>query len=321
MLTPVGVIAIRKLYQDPTKKMSPLYVLTFLGKKCPDKIKAGYSSIQVDTFYPSPLQCKKCYIFGHHTHFCSGAKTCRNCGKKGHLHSECTALEQKCRNCKNAHDATSKLCDIYKKELEICKVKATRGISFEAARKIVSGDENENGRKDLYPAHTRTVIENSFDEDFPEIINTQARRNKQQQETNTARNKRSTTKNLQNRNILSPSSQEQISHGLNESDEETEQLEKNCSLYSQALNKDKCEHNSTPQYHRLNNMRSQNCTNDSNLQNIAVKFIPLLIKLFFNTSVTSRIECFLEIGSLLKSEKIVHEILENLGLSSFPSTQ
>ena len=40
MLKPSNVVGMRKLYQDPNRSHSPLYVLTFLSKHCPDRIQA-----------------------------------------------------------------------------------------------------------------------------------------------------------------------------------------------------------------------------------------------------------------------------------------
>ena len=65
LLKPNNVIGIRKLYNDPKRINSPLYVLIFLSQDCPDKIRTGYSSYSVDPYYPGPIRCFKCCRWDH----------------------------------------------------------------------------------------------------------------------------------------------------------------------------------------------------------------------------------------------------------------
>ena len=60
MLKYQSIVGIHKMFQDPKRAESSLYMLTFLGMTCPDKVKVGYTSTQVDKYYPSPLRCGKC---------------------------------------------------------------------------------------------------------------------------------------------------------------------------------------------------------------------------------------------------------------------
>ena len=59
MLKPHGVVGIRKMFHDPKRAESSLYVLTFLGHSCPYKIKVGYTSAYGDNYYHSPLRYGK----------------------------------------------------------------------------------------------------------------------------------------------------------------------------------------------------------------------------------------------------------------------
>ena len=111
----LGVVGIRKMFQDPKRAESSLYILTFLGKTCPDKIKVGYTSAQ-DKYYPSPLRCGKCCRWGHSTLNCHSGSLCSNCGNKRHNRNECQAELPNCVNCKGTHDATSKNCPRYLSE-------------------------------------------------------------------------------------------------------------------------------------------------------------------------------------------------------------
>ena len=60
MLKPCNVVGVRKLYQDPSRSHTPLYVLTFLSRDCPDKIKTGNIRLKVDPCYQRPMRCSKC---------------------------------------------------------------------------------------------------------------------------------------------------------------------------------------------------------------------------------------------------------------------
>ena len=134
MLKPQGVVGIRKMFHDPKRVESSLYVLTFLGQTCPNKIRVGYTSAYVDKYYPSPLRCGKCCRWGHSSQICHSGSVCSNCGGKGHIRNECKAALPRCINCRGAHDATSKECLKYINEKEICRVKVDEDISFREAR-------------------------------------------------------------------------------------------------------------------------------------------------------------------------------------------
>ena len=85
MLKSQGVVGICKMFQDSKRAKSSLYILTFRGRTCPDKIKVGYTSAQVDKYYTSPqFRCGKCCRWGHSTQNCHSGSLCSNCGSKGH---------------------------------------------------------------------------------------------------------------------------------------------------------------------------------------------------------------------------------------------
>ena len=54
----------------------------------------------------------------------------------------------------------------------------------------------------------------------------------------------------------------------------------------------------------------------SDLYQLIIKALPILIKLFLSNETTTRIECFLALGSLLQVEKTVSDTLISLGISS-----
>ena len=93
-----NVVAIRKYFADPRKVDYPLYVLTFLGE-APELLTFGYVKYNLDKYYSSPLQCKKCYFFGHSTTKCRNSAICKICSSKEHTEDQCVTLFPKCNNC------------------------------------------------------------------------------------------------------------------------------------------------------------------------------------------------------------------------------
>lgn len=49
--------------------------------------------------YVDSIQCKRCWRFGHLSHGCRFAATCRICGKGSHLDAACDATKDTCANC------------------------------------------------------------------------------------------------------------------------------------------------------------------------------------------------------------------------------
>jgi hypothetical protein len=49
LLRPSGVIAVRKLFRDPTKSYLPLFVITFLNKKRPGAVPSKHSKVHLAT--------------------------------------------------------------------------------------------------------------------------------------------------------------------------------------------------------------------------------------------------------------------------------
>ena len=108
---------------------------------CPDKVKVGYTSAQVDKYYPSPLRCGKCCQWRHSTENCQSGSLCSNCDNKGHNRNECKAEFPKYGNCKGSHDATSKNLPRYLSKREICRIKVDQKLSFKEARIKVSAGQ------------------------------------------------------------------------------------------------------------------------------------------------------------------------------------
>ena len=100
-------------------------------------------SYVVDKYYPTPLQCRKCFRLGHSTTTCKSKSLCSNCSSPDHVKNDCQN-RQNCINCRGAHASTSDQCPRYMNEKDICYVTAEKGVSFSEARKIVENDIRAN---------------------------------------------------------------------------------------------------------------------------------------------------------------------------------
>ena len=87
---------------------------------------------------------------------CKKEQISANCGQLKYSADETDCKRPaKCFNCKEDHPANSKQCQAWHTEKEILKVKYTRNISFQGARKIVDSYTAAPGKS--YVSITKTV--------------------------------------------------------------------------------------------------------------------------------------------------------------------
>ena len=167
-----NVIGVRKLFGDPNKADCPLFVLTFLGP-IPRALKLGYQMLRIEKFLPRPLQCRKCYRFGHATNSCRSKEACSRCASSTHTLKDCTSSITECINCKGTHEATDKNCPKYIFENDVCYLTADRGISFAEARALKrNNNRNPTTTTDLSASHPQnrhiTIVPNTPTPTCPE---------------------------------------------------------------------------------------------------------------------------------------------------------
>jgi len=348
-LKPQGIIALRKLYNDPRKAHSPIYVITCIGNECPEYIKIAYLKCKIKKYYPSPLRCGNCFRWGHTTASCTSAMVCSHCSQKGHKKENCETEEAKCINCQEAHDSKSKDCRKYQKELQICKIKVDQNISFREARKIV--ESNSNGEQ------RRTVSENQQHQEdnqflqasaFPPLATKnqngkkklqsesetikQTKRNfwlerQQAEETNTLSGNQPEQSDISQ--IITPGQRTPRVHQHEEHSEwnlldsqrndpfstQQEYLPSelptiNYENYAGATEIDKeMELNRKYQHRKELSMHE---IIQSSLTNIIIKLIPSLLKLYLSSNTKNIIECFIEIGKTLNIESLINPIVRDI---------
>ena len=112
-----------------------IYILTFNSPNIPNEVRIGYQKLNIETYIPNPLRCHNCQKFGHHKDKCTRSPVCERCGEND-SHTNCQN-DPKCANCKQNHHASSKNCNIWKKEKDINQIKYTKNITFPEARKLI----------------------------------------------------------------------------------------------------------------------------------------------------------------------------------------
>lgn len=136
-----GVIEVHRFRKGG--KPSATMILTFHGTVFPEAVYFGFDRCRTRIYTQPPMQCYKCYGFGHSKARCTAEEElCRNCSEPHTITKDeqgrtiCTA-PSRCRNCNGGHSPASRICPCYKTEEEINEVRSTQGVSMREARRIV----------------------------------------------------------------------------------------------------------------------------------------------------------------------------------------
>lgn len=114
-------------------------LLTFNTTSLPKSLKIFYRIIPVEVYVPNPLRCFNCQRFGHHENDCTvpDGSVCEKCGMGDFDHSTHACKNTaKCVNCGQNHISKSNVCEVWKKEKEIMKIKVTQNVTYLEAKKI-----------------------------------------------------------------------------------------------------------------------------------------------------------------------------------------
>ena len=121
-------------------------LLTFNTVDVPKSLKIFYRIVPVDMYVPNPQRCFNCQRFGHHESNCPVdiGSVCEKCGTGGHDHHTSSCKNKpKCVNCGKEHLSRSNTCEIWKKEKEIMKIKATKNVTYLEAKKLFETQSSE----------------------------------------------------------------------------------------------------------------------------------------------------------------------------------
>ena len=126
-----------KIKKVPRTKM---IILSFEEPDIPSHIFIENVKINVRAYKQRPLQCYRCFKFGHPSDACRNEqKICMNCSAPEHGLCD---REIKCVNCNKDHKPNSKICEEFRKEVEAIMKAAADHISIGAAKKILNKQPN-----------------------------------------------------------------------------------------------------------------------------------------------------------------------------------
>lgn len=123
-LAHLGVLDVEKKGEGGT------FILTF-NEKPPKMLEIGCITVPTHPFVPRPMLCRKCFTYGHPDNVCKNKSVCTVCGQE---HGKKCSGKVKCRNCNGAHLATWGGCPVWKQEMAIRRIMATKDISGKVAR-------------------------------------------------------------------------------------------------------------------------------------------------------------------------------------------
>lgn len=145
-----GVVDIRRFKKEG--KDTNTMTVTVRGTVAPDAIYFGFERCEAKLFVPAPMQCFRCFYYGHTKAHCKAEKeACRNCSgdhkivKDAEGKTVCTA-PARCLHCNKGHSPTSRLCEQYKEEEEVLRIRNTMGKSPREARRYYEEKKQQEAR-------------------------------------------------------------------------------------------------------------------------------------------------------------------------------
>lgn len=117
--------------------------VTFRGQDVPDEVTFGYSVRKVKPDVPRVIQCNKCLRYGHPVKYCKQAEmNCVNCGTR-HSERPCP-LGMRCFHCHSTeHDARSKDCPEYLRNVLIKESMFFKNLTFSEANDMFPGTRSQ----------------------------------------------------------------------------------------------------------------------------------------------------------------------------------
>ena len=122
-----------KFFKVPRTKM---IIFTFKTDEVPEYIYIDRERFHIRNFRERPLQCFKCFGFGHASKTCTKDQICALCSLAKH-EGECSSSVC-CVNCKGSHSARFKECITYKKEIEAVEKAHAEHLSIGQAKRLLS---------------------------------------------------------------------------------------------------------------------------------------------------------------------------------------
>ena len=128
-----------KFFKVPRTKM---IIFTFKTDEVPEYVFIDRERFRVRAFRERPLQCFKCFGFGHSAKVCTKEQICAVCSLPKHEGECCSPVL--CINCEGSHSARFKNCETFKKEMAAVEKAHAEHLSIGQAKRLLSGRPQYN---------------------------------------------------------------------------------------------------------------------------------------------------------------------------------
>ena len=128
-----------KFFRVPRSRM---IIFTFINDQVPDYVYFDRERFRVRPFKHRPLQCFKCFGYGHSSKVCMRDQLCAACSLQKH-EGDCSDPVL-CINCKGPHNAKHKDCESFKKEITAIEKAHAEHISIGQAKRLLNQQPQYN---------------------------------------------------------------------------------------------------------------------------------------------------------------------------------
>lgn len=160
----IGIVEVKRL-----GKTSPVVRVTFAGEQAPQHVKVGLVRTEVIPYRARPLQCYKCYKYGHIAAACTTeSQLCHRCGKS---HDGMCEGAPYCVNCEGDHASNAADCPVKERETEIIRYKLEHNTTFREAKGAVHAKRQVSKKMTAKNTHSSKNTTNNVPpltaEEFP----------------------------------------------------------------------------------------------------------------------------------------------------------
>lgn len=121
----------------PKNTKSRAFILDFTQEQTPEliNIDGERAKTKIYPYYPTPMRCRRCQLYGHTEKRCDDEKRRAICGRcsEHHLTTTCRSDQIKCYHCNENHFTGDKSCRIQRYEKEIITIQTKHKTSRQGA--------------------------------------------------------------------------------------------------------------------------------------------------------------------------------------------
>lgn len=171
----ISIFRIKRRDESGNNISTGSFIIQFNSTEVPEFINVDFIRIKTQVLENRPMKCNHCQIIGHTVKKCRilNQILCKVChypvDENNEINHECNV---RCKNCKQIHNSSSKLCPKYIQHKQIIYIKEKFGLSHQEACKRLELNEFGN-EKHVHQVKMCTPISNNMDETVKATIDLQ----------------------------------------------------------------------------------------------------------------------------------------------------